>query len=111
MIYNRSFSNWLNRHIKYIRLKVNKMNNNKELENTNSLKKDKIIETINLIRPYIINDGGNIEFIDYENNIVYIKIMGNCNNCQMLDYTLNELILTSIKEIVPEVEGIKIVES
>ena len=35
---------------------------------------EKIIEVIDELRPFLINDGGNIEFIKYENNIVYIKI-------------------------------------
>ena len=36
----------------------------------------KIIEIIDQLRPFLINDGGNIEFVKYENNIVYVKMMG-----------------------------------
>ena len=32
----------------------------------------RIIEIIDKLRPYLISDGGNIEFIKYEDNIVYI---------------------------------------
>lgn len=71
------------------------MNNN---ENIN-----KIIETIDMLRPYLINDGGNIEFVKYENNIVYIKMQGACADCDMLDLTLKEGIENAIKEVVPEV--------
>ena len=35
----------------------------------------KIIEIINHLRPFLNNDGGNIEFIKYEDNIVYIKML------------------------------------
>ena len=38
----------------------------------------RIIEIIDKIRPFIINDGGNIEFIKYENKIVYVKMSGAC---------------------------------
>ena len=53
-----------------------------------------------------MNDGGNIEFIKYENNIVYIKLSGACANCQMLDLTLKEGIEAAIKEEVPEVSSV-----
>ncbi len=63
----------------------------------------KIISIIDELRPYLMNDGGNIEFVKYENNIVYIKLTGACAHCQMMDLTLKEGIEASIKEEVPEV--------
>jgi len=65
--------------------------------------KNKIINLINELQPFLIADGGNIEFIKYENNIVYVKIFGACQNCGLLDITLKDLIEASIKEEVPEV--------
>lgn len=67
---------------------------------------EKIIEIINKLRPFLINDGGNIEFVKYENNIVYIKMMGACADCMMLDYTLKEGIETAIIDEVPEVKEV-----
>ncbi|MBQ4633770.1 MAG: NifU family protein [Bacilli bacterium] len=67
---------------------------------------NKIINIINELRPFLMNDGGNIEFIKYENNIVYIKLSGACANCQMLDLTLKEGIEAAIKEEVPEVSSV-----
>lgn len=66
----------------------------------------KIREVINTIKPFLINDGGDIEFIKYEDHIVYIKMMGACANCGMLDFTVKEVIETSIKEEIPEVIGV-----
>ena len=66
----------------------------------------KVIDIINKLKPYLISDGGNIEFVKYENNIVYIKMLGACANCQMLDLTLKEGIETAIKSEVPEVKEI-----
>lgn len=63
----------------------------------------KILEIIDKLRPFLINDGGNIEFVKYENNIVYIKMMGACANCQMMDITLKEGIEAAIMNEVPEV--------
>ena len=61
---------------------------------------EKIIDIINRLRPFLISDGGNIEFVKYENNIVYIKMMGACSNCQMLDLTLKDGIEPEVKELV-----------
>lgn len=72
---------------------------NKEIEK-------KIIEIIDTLRPYLINDGGNIEFIKFEDGIVYIKMLGACADCGMLDFTLKDGIEFSIKEEVPEVKGV-----
>jgi len=63
----------------------------------------KIIEIINKIRPFLLNDGGDIEFVKYENNIVYVKMIGACSHCYMLDVTLKEGIEMAIKEEIPEV--------
>ncbi|MBE6138852.1 MAG: NifU family protein [Firmicutes bacterium] len=67
---------------------------------------EKIMEIIDKLRPFLINDGGNIEFIKYENNIVYVKMTGACSNCQMLDFTLKEGIECAIKEEVPDVREV-----
>ncbi|MBQ9318068.1 MAG: NifU family protein [Bacilli bacterium] len=71
---------------------------------------DKIKDIINKLKPFLISEGGNIEFIDYKDNIVYIKMMGACANCEMLDVTLKEGIEASIKSEIPEVKEIINVE-
>lgn len=63
----------------------------------------KIIDIINKLRPFLLNDGGDIQFIKYENNIVYVKMSGACSNCNMLDLTLKDGIEAAIQEEVPEV--------
>ena len=69
-------------------------------------KREIIIDIIDHLRPFLVNDGGDIEFIKYENNIVYIKMMGACSNCHMLDLTLKEGIEAAIKSEVPEVKEV-----
>ena len=71
-----------------------------------SKQEKKIIEVINKLRPFLINDGGNIEFVKYEDNFVYIKMMGACANCHMLDITLKDGIEAAIINEVPEVQGV-----
>ena len=64
---------------------------------------EKILDIINKLRPFLLNDGGDIQFVKYENNIVYVKMSGACSNCTMLDLTLKDGIEAAIQEEVPEV--------
>ena len=66
----------------------------------------KINEIIDKLRPFLINDGGNIEFVKYEDNIVYIKLLGACANCQMIDLTLKDGIAAAIMSEVPNVKDV-----
>lgn len=66
----------------------------------------KIMEILDTLRPFLISEGGNIEFIKYEDHIVYIQMMGACSNCEMLDYTLKDGIEVAIKDEIPEVEAV-----
>lgn len=71
---------------------------------------NKIIEVIDKIRPFLVNDGGNIEFVKYEDNIVYVRMLGMCSHCHMLDITLKESIKSAIQEEVKEVIDVVNVE-
>lgn len=70
------------------------------------MEQEKIIDIIERLRPFLISDGGDIEFVKYENNIVYIKLKGACAHCHMIDYTLKEGIEATIKEEIPSVKQV-----
>lgn len=74
------------------------------------MSRDKIEEKINnildTIRPFLINEGGNIELIKYDNNIVYIKMQGACADCLSLDYTIKDVIETALKDEIPEIKEV-----
>lgn len=63
----------------------------------------KIISMIDKIRPYLIGDGGDIEFIKYEDSKVYVKLTGSCAGCSLIDVTLKEGIEEMIITEIPEV--------
>ena len=67
---------------------------------------EKIIAVIDELRPFLINDGGNIEFVKYEDDIVYIHMLGACADCAMVDMTLKEGIESAIKEEVKSVKEV-----
>ncbi len=68
--------------------------------------KEKIIEIIDKLRPFLVSDGGNIEFIKYENNIVYIKMLGACAGCELIDITLKEGVESALKEEIPNIKEV-----
>lgn len=67
----------------------------------------KILSLIEKIRPFLINDGGNLEFIDYKDNIVYVRLTGACQDCPMIDTTLKDGIEEIIINEIPEVKEVK----
>ena len=67
---------------------------------------DKIKELVENMRPYLNMDGGDMEFIKYEDHYVYIKLQGACANCLYQDNTINDNLLEYFKEEIPEIEGI-----
>lgn len=71
---------------------------------------EKIIEVIDKLRPFLISDGGNIEFVRYEDGIAYVRLMGHCANCPMIDTTLKDGIEIAITSEIPEVVEVRNVE-
>lgn len=71
----------------------------------------KIRAVLDKIRPFLISDGGNLEYIKYEDGIVYVSLTGACKDCPMLDITLKdgieELIINEIPEVI-EVRNISL---
>lgn len=78
-------------------------------KNTKDLE-TKVIEVIDKLRPFLISDGGNIEFVKLEDNIVYVKMMGHCAGCPMLDTTLKEGIEIAITSEIPEIIEVRNVD-
>ena len=64
---------------------------------------EKIKEVINKLRPYLQNDGGDVEFRRFENGVVYVKLVGACSNCPMAQMTLQDGIENALISEVPEV--------
>ena len=68
---------------------------------------DKIKSIIEKIRPYIISDGGNIEYIDFKDGTVFVRLTGACENCSMADITIKDGIEEILINEVPEVERVE----
>lgn len=58
------------------------------------------------IRPALAAHGGNIELIDVDNNIVYVKMTGGCQGCSSSQATLTDGVERLIKQHYPEIEKV-----
>lgn len=64
---------------------------------------ERIKAVIDKVRPYLQNDGGDVEFIRYENGVAYVRLIGACSNCPMAQMTLQDGIENALISEVPEV--------
>lgn len=64
-----------------------------------------VIETH--IRPALQSDGGDIEFVDVEDGIVKVRLVGACSHCPSSAMTLYEGVEKMLMEKIPEVKGIE----
>jgi len=66
--------------------------------------KEKIQSVINLIRPAVQADGGDIELVDVDaDGVVQIRFHGACHGCPSSTMTLQHGIERNLREKVPEV--------
>lgn len=65
---------------------------------------DKIKDLLDRMRPFLMNDGGDLEFVEYKDHKVYIRMIGACKDCSYIDFTLKDGIEEMLKTEIPEVE-------
>ena len=68
---------------------------------------EKIKFELDKIRPFLISEGGNIEFVSYKDNIVYVRFSGVCANCGLIDYTLKDGVEQLLMNEIPEIKEVK----
>lgn len=67
----------------------------------------KIQKLVDDMKPYLAADNGFIEFIKYVDNIVYLKLSGNCLNCQIeAPEELRQGFVKYLKEEIPEIDDV-----
>ncbi|NNE26657.1 MAG: NifU family protein [Saprospiraceae bacterium] len=71
---------------------------------------DEIDKVLDVIRPHLAVDGGNIEVIDITDDMtVKIKWVGNCINCSMSTMTMKAGVEHTIKSKFPEIKAVEAV--
>jgi len=68
---------------------------------------DKIEVALQEIRPFLQDDGGDINFIELTDQwVVKVKLVGACSSCNISMMTLKNGVEVAIKRAVPEVKEV-----
>jgi len=69
--------------------------------------REKIKETIDKIRPMLQADGGDVEFVGFEDGVVKVRLKGACAGCPMSQMTIKNGIEQSLKKAIPEIKSVE----
>lgn len=64
---------------------------------------EKIKEIIEKIKPYLNQDGDDVEFVKFEDGICFVRLKGACAGCMFADMTIQNTVEEMIVSEVPEV--------
>lgn len=67
---------------------------------------NKIQIELDKIRPKLIADGGDIEFINFKDGVLKLRFKGECATCALSHITMKYAIEKNIKEKIPEVKEV-----
>ena len=68
---------------------------------------NRINEVLDLVRPYLNADGGDIEFVDLTEDLtVKVVLKGACQSCPMSIQTLKFGVENAIKNAIPEIKEV-----
>jgi Fe-S cluster biogenesis protein NfuA len=68
---------------------------------------DRINTALDKIRPYLISDGGNVEFEELTDTMdVKVRLVGSCGHCPFSMQTLKAGVEQTIKQEIPEINEV-----
>ena len=67
----------------------------------------KIKEALDQIRPFLQRDGGDIEFVEYVDGIVKVRLQGHCAGCPGAQMTIKGVVERILNESYPEIKSVE----
>jgi len=68
---------------------------------------DKIEASLDTMRPYLRDDGGNVEIVDItDEGVLRLRLLGACSTCPQSFMTMKAGIETAVKQAVPEIKSV-----
>lgn len=58
------------------------------------------------VRPALAAHGGNVEIVDLDNDVLYLRLQGGCQGCSSSSATLKQGIQTLVKQNFPEIKDV-----
>ena len=70
--------------------------------------KEEIANSLNLLRPALQRDGGDVEFVEYETEtgILKVRLMGACRGCPYSQMTLSQGIKRALQQNFPQLTDV-----
>lgn len=68
----------------------------------------KILQTLDIVRPFMQSHGGDVEFVNYEDSVAYVRLQGACNGCSQSAVTLREGVEKALMESIPEIKSVQV---
>jgi len=76
------------------------------MDNQKSIK-ERVVKALNRVRPYLQNDGGDIDLIEITEDLtVKVKLKGACHGCPFSMQTLKAGVEQAIMQEVPEIKKV-----
>jgi Fe-S cluster biogenesis protein NfuA len=71
---------------------------------------EQVEQALETIRPYLIADGGNVAIEEItSDNVVKLRLLGNCGSCKMSFMTMKAGIEQAILKAVPQITAVEAV--
>lgn len=64
---------------------------------------EELNEKLNLIRPFLEQDQGGVDVVEYTNNVLTIKLLGSCQSCNIKESTIKLGIENVLKQFYPDI--------
>ena len=69
-----------------------------------------IVQTIDKIRHFLQKDGGDCEFVKFEDGIVFVRMKGACEGCSFAYSDIKQLVEVILQEEVPGVLEVRLAD-
>lgn len=67
----------------------------------------RVNETIDMVRPYLVADGGDIQFVELTDDmVVKVQLLGACGACPYSLQTLKNGVEQAVKKQIPEIKEV-----
>ena len=73
---------------------------------TMALTLENVEKVLDVLRPFLMADGGNVEVVELDGPIVKVRLQGACGSCPSSTMTLKMGIERKMRESIPEVSEV-----
>lgn len=71
---------------------------------------ERVLKALDEIRPFLNNDGGDIELVSIEDDVVNVRLLGTCTDCSINQMTLRTGVEMTVKKYAPEISRVNNLE-